>query len=102
MQPLAIGALTCGAIMVIGVSVTLILTRRGIKPRPAGINRWQLHGSIPLGAAGLALGAISRGSGQAPTTHNVILATATTLLLGALLCALAGAVTETRHHRGAP
>jgi hypothetical protein len=101
MQPLAIGALACGAVMVIGVLVTLILTGRGVKPRPAGINRWQLHGSIPLGAAGLALGAISRGGGQSPATHDVIFATATALLLGALLCALAGAVTETRHHRAA-
>jgi 4-amino-4-deoxy-L-arabinose transferase-like glycosyltransferase len=101
MQPLAIGALTVGAIMVIGVSVTLVLTRHALKPRPAGINRWQLHGTVPLAAAGLALGAISRGSGQSPATHDVVFATATGLLLGALLCALAGAITQTRHQRTA-
>lgn len=101
MQPLAIGALAAGAVMAIGVSVTLILTRHAIKPRPAGINRWQLHGSIPLAAAGLALGAISRGSGQSPATHSVVIATATALLLGAFMCALAGAVIETRHQRTA-
>jgi hypothetical protein len=97
MQPLAIWALASGIVMVAGVSVTLVLTRRAIKPRPAGINRWQLHGSIPLGAAAVALGAISRGSGQSPATHNVIVATAGALLLGALLCAVAGAATGKRH-----
>jgi hypothetical protein len=101
MQPLAIVALTAGAVMLIGVSVNLILTRRAIKPRPAGVNRWQLHGTIPLAAAGLALGVISRGSGQSPATHTVVFATVTALFVGALLCALAGAVTETRHQRTA-
>jgi hypothetical protein len=33
MQPLAIGALVIGAVMVLGVAVTLILTRRSTKPR---------------------------------------------------------------------
>jgi hypothetical protein len=101
MQPLAIAVLAAGAVMVIGVSVTLILTRHSTKPYPASMNRWQLHGSIPLGGAGLALGAVSRGSGQSPATHAVIFATATALLLGALLCALAGALTKTRDQRAA-
>jgi hypothetical protein len=101
MQPLAIVALAAGAVMVIGVSVTLIRTRPALRTRPAGLNRWQRHGSIPLAGAGLALGVISRGSGQSPATPGVIFATVTTLLLGALLCALAGAVTETRYQRAA-
>lgn len=101
MQPLAIVALAAGVVMVIGVSVTLIRTRHATKPRPAGLNRWHLHGSIPLAGAGLTLGVISRGGGQSPATHSVIFATATALLLGALLCALAGAVTETRYQRTA-
>ncbi len=101
MQPLGIGALAVGAVMVIGVVVTLIRTRHASKRRPAGISRLQLHGSIPLAAAGLVLGVISRAGGQSPATHNVIFATTTALLLGALLCALAGAVTETRNQRTA-
>ena len=64
MQPLALWALSCGIIMTIGVSVTLVLTRRAIRPHPLGAHRWQRHGSIPLGAAGLVLGAISRDRGQ--------------------------------------
>jgi hypothetical protein len=101
MQPLAVWALSSGIIMIIGVPVTLVLTRRAIRPHPLGANRWQLHGSIPLGAAALVLGAISRGSGQSPATHNVIVATGGTLLLGALLCAAAGGVTGRRHQRAA-
>jgi hypothetical protein len=101
MQPLAVWALSCGIIMIIGVPVTLVLTWRAIRPHPLGANRWQLHGSIPLGAAGLVLGAISRGSGQSPATHDVIVATGGTLLLGALLCSAAGGVTERRQQRAA-
>ena len=101
MQPLAIAVLACGTLMIIGVSVTLAVTKRGIKPRIGGVNRWQLYGSIPLAGAGVALGATSRGSGQSPATHDVIFATVTALLLGALLCALTGAVTETRDQRSA-
>lgn len=101
MQPLAIVALALGVVMVIGVSVTLVRTRHATKRRAAGLNRLQLHGSIPLAAGGLVLGAISRSGGQSAATHSVIVATTTALLLGALACALAGAVTETRRQRTA-
>jgi hypothetical protein len=95
MQPLAVYALATAVVMVIGVSVTLVRTRRAVNPRPGRVNRWQLHGSIPFAAAGLALGVISRGSGQSSTTHNVLSATAVTMLLAALLCALVGAAVAT-------
>jgi hypothetical protein len=101
MQPLAVLALSCGIIMIVGVPVTLVLTRRAIRPHPLGASRWQLHGSIPLGAAALVLGAIARASGQSPATHDVIVATGGTLLLGSLLCAAAAGVTERRQQRAA-
>jgi NADH:ubiquinone oxidoreductase subunit H len=103
MQPLAIAAVTTGAVMLIGVTVTLILVRRGSRRARgaasgrAGLNSWHRHGSIPLVAAGLTFGAISRiGSGQTSATHDIIFAVTTVLLLGALLCALAGAAAATR------
>jgi hypothetical protein len=101
MQALAVWALSSGIIMIIGVPVTLVLTRRAIQPHPLGAHRWQLHGSIPLGAAALVLGAVSRGSGQSPATHDVIVATGGTLLVGALLCTAAGGVTGRRQQRAA-
>jgi|HubBroStandDraft_1064217.scaffolds.fasta_scaffold111951_2 hypothetical protein len=99
MQPLAIVAVTTGAVMLIGVAVTLIRARRARAARsgPAGFNSWHQHGTIPLVAAGLALGAISRiGSGQTSATHDIMIAVTTVLLLGALVCALAGATAATR------
>jgi hypothetical protein len=102
MQPLAIVALISGIVMILGVAGTLILTRHDIKPRRVTINRWILYGSIPLAAAGLALGVISRGSGQSATTHDILYAVATTLFVIALLCALIGAaaVPWQRHSSG--
>jgi hypothetical protein len=101
MQPLALWALTCGVIVTMGVSVTLVLTRRAIRPHPLGANRWQSHASIPLGAAGLVLGVISRNPGQSAATHDVIVATAGALVLGALACAAAGGITAMRYQRAA-
>jgi hypothetical protein len=96
MQPLAIAAVTTGVVMLIGVPVTLILVRRGAKPGPAGFNPWHRHGSLPLVTAGLALGIISRtGRAQTSATHDTMFAVTTVLLLGALLCALAGAAAAT-------
>ncbi len=95
-QPLAIFAIASGAVMVIGVSVTLVLTRRDIRHRSAAINRWHRHGSIPLAGAGLALGVISRSGGQSPATHGIIYAETITLLLAALVYALVGAAVATR------
>lgn len=57
--------------MITGTLVTLIPARRAIKPRRPGVNRWQLHGSIPLAGAGLALGAISYRGGQPHAAHHV-------------------------------
>jgi hypothetical protein len=82
--------------MIAGTLVTLIPTRRAIKPRRPGVNRWQLHGSIPLAGAGLALGAISYSGGRSHATHQVIYAVASTLLLVALLYAVVGATTAMR------
>jgi ABC-type proline/glycine betaine transport system permease subunit len=95
MQPLAIYAIAIGAVMIVGAPVT-IFTQRDAMSRRAGINRWQLHGSIPLAVAGLLLGVVSRGSGQSAATHDVIYAVVSTMLLGALLCALVGAASVTR------
>jgi hypothetical protein len=90
MQPLAIAAIALGAVMLAGVAVTLVLSRRRAARGPAG--HWNRHGSIPLAAAGLALGAITRtGSGQTSATHVVMFTVTTVLLVGALLCALAAA-----------
>jgi hypothetical protein len=99
-QPLALWAIAFGVVMVIGVSVTLVRTRRHLKPGPAGMNRWQRHGTIPLAAAGLGLGVISRGSGQSPATHGIIYAETIALLLAGLLCALVGAAVATRQRPG--
>jgi len=101
MQPLAVSAVALVVIMLAGVSVTLIWARRRTQPLPGGMNRWQLHGCIPLGLSGLVLGAISRGSGQTPATHQVLFVSATVLLLGGLLCGLAGVVSGTRQQRAA-
>jgi multisubunit Na+/H+ antiporter MnhB subunit len=102
MQPLAIGALIGGVVMVLGAAAMLILTRHDRKPRRAAINRWHRHGSIPLTAAGLALGVISRGSGQSSATHDIIYAVVTTLLLAALLCAVIGAAAASSGARRGP
>ena len=73
MQPLAIYALITGAVMILGVAVTLILTRHAAEPRRAAVNRWNMHGSFPLAAAGVVIGVISRRGGQSPATHDVVL-----------------------------
>ena len=100
MQPLAMYALASGVVIVLGVSVTLIRTRRQASPSSAAVNRWQRHGTIPLAAAGLVIGVISRSSGQSSATHDVVYTEAITLLLAALSCALVGAVVATRQRHG--
>jgi len=92
MQALAIVAIAAGVVMLAGVSVTLVRERRRAGHGSAG--RWNRHGSVPLAAAGLALGAIARaGSGQTSVTHVVMFTVTTVLLGGALLCAVAAATT---------
>ena len=91
MQPLAIGALVFGGLVVLGVVVTLIVTRRDTKLGRVTVNRWNRHGSLPLVGAGVVIGVISRGGGQSPVTHEVVYVVAAALLLAALLCALVGA-----------
>ena len=91
MQPLAIGVLVSGAVVVLGVVVTLFVTRRDTKPGRVTVNRWNRHGSLPLVGAGVVIGVISRGGGQSPVTHEVVYVVAAALLLAALLCALVGA-----------
>ncbi len=95
MQPLTICAIASGVVMVLGVSVTLIRTRRAAPPHPAGINRWHRYGSIPLAAAGLAEGVIAR-SGPSGAPHEILYVVSVALLTAALLCATAGAVAATR------
>jgi hypothetical protein len=99
MQPLAVAALIVGALMIVGVTATLIRTRHAARPQPARVNRWQRHGTIPLAAAGLALAVISRSGGQSPGTASITFAVALAVLLAALLCALIGAAAAMRHPR---
>lgn len=96
MQPLAIYALASGAVMILGASVTLLRTRHHARPRRTAISRWHVHGSIPLAAAAVAIGAISLSGGQSPVTHTVIYLVTATLLLAAAVCALAGATVASR------
>ena len=70
--------------------------RRGLKHRRNAISRWHMHGSIPLAAAALAIGAISLSDGQSPATHKVIYVIGATLLLAAFLCATIGATAASR------
>ena len=100
MQPLAISALVTTAVMIVGVISTLFLTRKNRSRGLIAAGRWHRHGSVPLAGAGLTLAVISRASGQAPATRDVVYAAATTLLIGALLCAVTGAVNTTRQQRG--
>ena len=96
-QPIAIAAIACGLVMVAGVSATLVRTRHDASERRrTGVNRWQFNGSVPLAGAGIALGVISRDGGQTAVTHDVLFAVTSLLLLGAVLCALAGAIAATR------
>jgi hypothetical protein len=96
MQPLAIYVLASGVVMILGVSATLAIARRDVRHRRNAINRWHMHGSIPLAAAALAIGAISLSHGQSPATHTVIHVIGATLLLAALLCATIGATAASR------
>ena len=96
MQPLAIYVLASGVAMILGVSATLAIARRDVRHRPSAINRWHIHGSIPLAAVALAIGAISFSGGQSPATHKVIYVIGATLLLAALLCATIGATVASR------
>ncbi len=100
MQPLAISALATTVVMILGAATTLLRTRRATAAGRFAISRWHQHGSIPLAGAGLALAAISRASGPAPATRDVVYAAALTLLIAALLAALGGAVARTRQQRG--
>jgi hypothetical protein len=97
MQFEAIAALASGIVLALGVSVTLFLSRHA-ESRGA-LSRWNRHGTIPLVAAALALGVISRSGGQSPATHDILYAEVTALLFGAALCALAGAAAATRQRR---
>ncbi len=96
MQPLAMYVLASGVAMILGVSATLVATRRDVRRRRSAISRWHVHGSIPLAAAALAIGAISFSGGQSPGTHKVIYVIGATLLLAALLCATVGATAASR------
>lgn len=99
MQPLAVAALIVGALMIVGVTATLIRTRHAARPQPPRVNRWQRHGTIPLAAAGLALAVISRSGGQSSATASITFAVALAVLLAALLCALIGAAAAMRQPR---
>jgi hypothetical protein len=100
MQPLAISALATTIVMLIGVAITLILTRKNGARGRSATGRWHRHGSIPLAGAGLALAVISRANGQIPATRDIVYSAATTLLIAALACAVTGAMATTRQQRG--
>ncbi|HEV2251686.1 MAG TPA: hypothetical protein VGS06_00685 [Streptosporangiaceae bacterium] len=100
MQPLAVVVLVSGGLVVPGVVVMLILTRRDTKPGRVTVNRWNRHGSLPLSGAGIVIGVISHGGGQSPVTHDVVYAVAAALLLAALLCALVGAAVASTARSG--
>jgi hypothetical protein len=93
MQPLAIFAVAIGVVMVLGACITLAAVRR---PGQPNVRRWYVQGSMPLAGAGLVLGVISRSGGQTPVSHSVMDLIATVLLVGAFLCAVAGAGAATR------
>jgi len=100
MQLLTVYAIASAVVMVLGVSAVLLRTRRDTKPRPAGLSRWNRHGSIPLAAAALAEGAIARSSGQSAASHEILYLVSVTLLAAALLCATVAATAATRQrHR---
>jgi hypothetical protein len=99
MQPLAISALATTAVLIVGVVSTLFLTRKKGTRGLLLAGRWHRHGSVPLAGAGLVLAVISRASGQVPATRDIVYAAAATLLIGALLCAVTGAVATTRQQR---
>jgi hypothetical protein len=96
MQSLAMYVLASGVAMILGVSATLVMSRHDVRHRRNAINRWHMHGSIPLAAAALAIGAISLSDGQSPATHKVIYVIGATLLLAALVCATIGATAASR------
>jgi hypothetical protein len=100
MQPLTVCAIASAVVMVLGVSALLLRPRRDAKSRPTGLRRWNLHGSIPMAAAGLAEGAIARSSGQSATSHEILYVVSVTLLAAALLCATVGATAATRQRHG--
>ena len=100
MQPLTVFAIVSAVVMVLGVSSVLLRTQRDPKPSPAGLIRWNRHGSIPLAAAGLVEGVIARSNGQSADSHEILYAVSVTLLAAALLCATVGATAATRQRHG--
>jgi cytochrome bd-type quinol oxidase subunit 2 len=100
MQLLTVFAIASAVVMILGVSATLLRTRRDVKARSAGLSRWNRHGSIPLAAAGLAEGAIARSSGQSAASHQIVYVVSVMLLAAALFCATVGATAATRRRHG--
>jgi hypothetical protein len=96
MPPIVIAVVALGVAMAMGIPATLAIARRSGRPGQARVRRWHLRGSVPLAAAGLVLGVISRQAGQTPVTHNVMYVVTSALLFGAFLLALAGASAATR------
>jgi len=96
MPPIVIAVVALGVAMAMGIPATLAIARRSGRPGLARVRRWHLRGSVPLAAAGLVLGVISRQAGQTPVTHNVMYVVTSALLFGAFLLALAGASAATR------
>lgn len=82
---------TGSLLVIIGASLALIMTRHDPRPR-----RWLRLGSVSLASAGLAFGVVSRSGGQAPATRDVFSLLTITMLVAALLCAVAGAAAATR------
>jgi hypothetical protein len=96
MPPIVIAVVALGVAMAMGIPATLAIARRSGRSVQAAVRRWHLQGSVPLAAAGLVLGVVSRQAGQSPVTYDVTYVVAGTLLFAAFLLALAGASAVTR------
>ena len=99
MPPIVIAVVALGVAMAMGIPAALAIARRSGRLGQARLRRWHLQGSVPLAAAGLVLGVISRQAGQTPVTYHVMYVVTGTLLFGAFLLALAGASAATRQRR---
>ena len=94
MQPIAILAVAVGVVMVLARASRWPPCAAG-PGRPAS-GAGTCRGACRWPAPGRRWRHLARTAGQTPVTHNVMYLTATVLLVGAFLCAVAGAGAATR------